>query len=427
MEWVKALCALLSGQDESLKAGVDMLAEISQELASSLDIGQTLRICTEGIRHYLNAEAASVFLLEEGGRKLSCYACAGPVDIVGVELPVHQGIVGKTVATGSLQTVTNAREHPDFCSIVDNKTGFVTRSVLCAPLKVRDMTFGAIEVINKQNGDGLFTQQDVNLMPVLASSASLAIHNAQMADLLVEQERFQKELELARTIQKSMLPGPFHKKMPVVGMNLPVQEVSGDFYDYFHLKDGRIGFALGDVAGKGITAALMGAKASSLYHCLGKRMNSPGKLLEIINNELSEKTTRGMFVTMVGGIYDPSNQQVLFANAGHLPPLFRSHDGKYKTFPAEAPPLGILHEVAYPEHVISIKHGTFYIYSDGLAEGFLKRGNLGGLKHVKSLINRWIHLPVRQRIEAIAGEVATLQNRRDDVTLLVIESEHEKH
>ena len=71
MEWIKALYALLSGHDESLKAGVDMLAELSQELASSLDIGQTLRICTEGIRHYLNAETASVFLLEDEGRKLS--------------------------------------------------------------------------------------------------------------------------------------------------------------------------------------------------------------------------------------------------------------------------------------------------------------------------------------------------------------------
>ena len=425
MEWIKALYALLSGHDESLKAGVDMLAELSQELASSLDIGQTLRICTEGIRYYLNAETASVFLLEDEGRKLSCYASAGPVDIVGVELPIDRGIVGKTIATGNVQVVASVCEHSDFCSTVDNKTGFVSRSILCAPLKVRDVTFGVIEVINKQNGDSFFTPQDVNLMLVLASSASLAIHNAQMADLLVEQERFQKELELARTIQKNMLPEPLHEEMPVVGMNLPVQEVSGDFYDYFKLKDGRIGFALGDVAGKGITAALLGAKTSSLYHCLGKRMNSPGKLLEIINNELSEKTTRGMFVTMVGGIYDPSNHRVFFANAGHLPPLFRNHNGEYKTFPAESPPLGILPEVVYPEHTISIEEGAFYIYSDGLAEGFLKRGNLGGLEHVQALINRWTQLPARQRIEAIANEVATLQNRRDDVTLLVIESDHE--
>jgi len=425
MEGLKALHTLLGDEDQNLQTGVKVLAEISQELASSLDIGQTLRISTERVRHYLNAEAASVFLLEDKGRKLCCYACSGPVELVGLEMPSGQGIVGKTVATGHMQVVTNAAAHPEFCGVVDKKTGFITRSILCAPLKVRDMTLGAIEVINKQNSDGFFSSQDVHLLSVLASSTSLAIYNAQIAEQLVEKERFQKELELARTIQKSMLPGTLQKELPVAGMNLPVQEVSGDFYDFFCLKGGRIGFALGDVAGKGITAALLGAKASSLYHCLGKRMNSPGRLLEIINNELSEKAMRGMFVTMVGGIYDPSTHQVLFANAGHVPPLFRNCYGQFTTFPAESPPLGILPEVAYPEHTISIKDGALYIYSDGLAEGFLKRGNLVGLDNVQSLINRWTQLPARQRIEAIAGEVATLPNRKDDVTLLVIEAGHE--
>src|SRR3990172_4579257 len=265
MEWLKALHALLGDEDEHLQTGVEVLADISQELASSLDIGQTLRISTDRIRHYLNAEAASVFLLEDKGRKLCCYACSGSVELVGLEMPAGQGIVGKTVATGRVQVVTNAAVHPEFCADVDKKTGFVTRSILCAPLKVRDVTLGAIEVINKQNSDGFFSRQDVHLLSVLASSTSLAIHNSKMAEQLVEQERLQKELELARTIQKSMLPGQLQKELPVVGMNLPVQEVSGDFYDYFCLKDGRIGFALGDVAGKGITAALLGAKAGSLY------------------------------------------------------------------------------------------------------------------------------------------------------------------
>ena len=83
------------------------------------------------------------------------------------------------------------------------------------------------------------------------------------------------------------------------------------------------------------------AKTSSLYHCLGKSVHDPARLLELVNREICETGTRGMFVTMVGGVYDPRVGVVWFSNAGHEPPLFRDAAGAYTAFPAEAPPLGI--------------------------------------------------------------------------------------
>ncbi len=93
-------------------------------------------------------------------------------------------------------------------------------------------------------------------------------------------------------------------------MNLPARTVSGDFFDYFDLPDGRICFNLGDVSGKGINASLLMAKTSSLYRCLGKSIPDPGRLLQLINREIFETTTRGMFVTMVAGLYDPARGTV---------------------------------------------------------------------------------------------------------------------
>ncbi len=96
--------------------------------------------------------------------------------------------------------------------------------------------------------------------------------------------------------------------LPICGINRPIREVSGDFYDYFELPDGTIAFALGDVSGKGMNAALLMAKTASLFRCLGKTIRDPARLLSILNREICETTSRGMFVTMVAGLYEPSDR-----------------------------------------------------------------------------------------------------------------------
>ena len=112
------------------------------------------------------------------------------------------------------------------------------------------------------------------------------------------------------------------------------------------------------------------AKTSSLYHCLGKSIHDPGELLGLVNAEICETGTRGMFVTMVGGVYDPSAGQVRFANAGHEPPLLRLRDGEYRQFEALAPPLGIgtdlLPESGIPVTELSLEGGTFSVFTDGI-------------------------------------------------------------
>ena len=132
---------------------------------------------------------------------------------------------------------------------------------------------GALEVINKRKGDGLFDEADKRFLQVLAGLVSLAVHNAQMTGALVEQERMRRELDLAREIQRNLLPEQPAADFPVHGLNLSALEVSGDFYDFFTLADGRIAWGLGDVSGKGMNAAMLMAKTSSLFRCLGKTVH----------------------------------------------------------------------------------------------------------------------------------------------------------
>ena len=299
-----------------------MLAEVTAEFASSLNIEDTLQNAIDQIIVYLNAEAASIFLLEEDGESLVCRKCAGPVDVTDLRLRADQGIVGKTVQENAAQIVRDVNENPSFAAAVDENTGFETRSIMCAPLTVRGQCIGALELINKRSGDRLFAASDMHLATAVASAAALAIHNARMAQALVEQERVRKELELARQIQLSLIPENGPPAFPVHGINIPAREVSGDFYDFREIDDDRIYFSLADVSGKGMNAALLMAKTTSLLRCLAKTETDPAKLLGQVNAEICETASMGMFVTIVVGYVYPTQKLVEFTNAGHQPPVF---------------------------------------------------------------------------------------------------------
>src|SRR5690606_38253973 len=182
--------------------------------------------------------------------------------------------------------------------------------------------------------------------------------------------RERHELELAAEIQRDLLPQPSRRDFPVHGINIPARSVSGDFYDILRLPDGRIWFNVGDVSGKGMNAALLMAKTSSLFRCLAKSAEHPGQLLNAINSELCETNSRGMFVTMVGGLFDPATGIVHLTNAGHEPPLhFDFRTERFTPIPADGPPLGIAPGIAGPEGFPvtewNLAGGMLYIFTDG--------------------------------------------------------------
>ncbi|MEO5353516.1 MAG: response regulator [Magnetococcus sp. XQGC-1] len=156
---------------------LDLMTRTSNAFAISCDMETTLKTCVDQIKSHMQAEAASLFLLENDDTELVCRACAGPVDITGTRLEVDKGVVGRTVTEGKLQVVQQAQEHDTFCKLVDNTTGFVTESILCAPLNIQGKIIGALEVLNKR-GPGLFASQDQVVLSALASISALAIHNA---------------------------------------------------------------------------------------------------------------------------------------------------------------------------------------------------------------------------------------------------------
>lgn len=420
-------------QGERLSVELELLAEMGRDFASSLDMDATLAHALELINDYVGAEGAALFLLDEAKEKLTCSVCigateearAGADDILGLTLDADQGIIGRCVQNDRGEIVRDVKNDPSFYTGVDDATGFVTRSILCGVLSARGETLGAIELVNKRSADHLFSESDLTFLESLCASAALAIENARMAEALVEQEKVKRELELAAEIQRSLLPDPALDG-PVQGINVPARTVSGDFFDFFTLPDGRIAFNLGDVSGKGMNAALLMAKTASLYRCLGKEITSPGRLLGRINAEICETSARGMFVTMAGGVYDPVTGKVLLANAGHEPPLIHTPDGAFVPVPADAPPIGIspyvVDDDGYPEVEIDLAGGALYIFTDGLTEGYRQDGTELGSDGVETLLTDHRAAPLRERLETVVGVLnwpgVTL---RDDLTLLTVD------
>lgn len=423
---VESVATLLARSDPRISDQLELLADMGQDFAAAMDIEATLARALERITQYMSAAGGALFMLDPSEETLTCQACVGATDITGLTLKKDQGIVGRCVQNNVGEIVRDVSKDPNWANQVDKQTGFTTKSILCAPMSVRNKRIGAIEMVNKLSADGLFTDADLYMLQALTSSAALAILNARMATALVEQERVRRELELAAEIQRSLLPETPATSFPIYGVNVPARTVSGDFYDFFPLPDGRIFFNLADVSGKGMNAALLMAKTASLFHCLGKTLHRPGRLLAQINAEICETVTRGMFVTMLAGIYDPKTGTVRLANAGHEPPLLHRPDGSFADFPANSPPLGVVpmpvDDESFLEIEVRLDGGTLYVFTDGLTEGYVAEGGILEVAGLKRLIGHNAGRPLAERLAAIVGHVrregAVL---RDDLTILAVD------
>ncbi len=236
-----------------------------------------------------------------------------------------------------------------------------------------------------------------------------------------------RELGLAREIQQSLLPSDMDESFPLVGLNMSARYLSGDFFDYFRLPDGRIYFNLGDVSGKGVNAALLMTKTSSLFRCLGKRIDNPGELLHQINLELCETSIHGMFVTMIAGLYYPDSGLLQLVNAGNPPALLFTPEGLAYEIEAAAPPLGVIAEAEFPVREFQLDENSLYMFSDGVTEGLLKSGEmlgLSGLFKAIALMDR--SLSPRQRIQKVVKRFqGATQTLKDDITVLLLEKQRD--
>ena len=406
---------------------LQIINKMNQEFAISLDLNETLKTALQIIIARLEAQAANVFLINNKIKKFECIASINQDHLEEYKLELTDGVMAKAVDQRKCIRVGNVRkdvrEIAEFYFDLDNKTNFTTYSVLCAPLIAANDCIGVIHCLNKKTNEKLFIEDDRKLLELLSTPAALAIRNAKMAQEMVEQNKIQKEVEIVGEIQKSLLSSNKKEPFPLAGINIPAKVVSGDFYNFNDLGDGKYGFGVADVSGKGIKSSLLMSKASSLYSCLSKTNFSPANLLNQLNNEICETISRGMFVTMLIGIYDKNKNELILSNAGHEPPIIINDKNEFSNFNEAGPPLGIVSKTQYKEHKISFKNSSMYIFTDGITEIKNPQGEELGSTGFQNYITKFKDKPNNDRLRLIIENVLNSKYlQKDDLTIVVLDS-----
>ena len=428
MIFFKSKKPIIEEKDESLDVNVDLeiITKMNQEFAYSLDLNDTLKTALQVIIARINAQAANIFLINEKKKKFECIASLHQDYLDEYELDLKDGVMGKAVQQKKCIRVGNVRkdvrEIAEFYFDLDNKTNFTTYSVLCSPLIAANECLGVIHCLNKKTESKLFIEDDRQLLETLSSPAAMAIRNAKMAKEMVEKNKIQKEVEIVGEIQKSLLSQNKKEAFPIAGINIPAKVVSGDFYNFSDLGDGKYGFGVADVSGKGIKSSLLMSKASSLYRCLSKTNFSAADLLIQLNNEICETISRGMFVTMLVGIYDSNKKEMLLSSAGHEPPIIFSKDGSFTNYSEAGPPLGIMPNTKYTEHTISFADSSMYIFTDGITEIKNPSGEMLGSEGFENYIKKYQETPNNERLNTIIDDILkTGHIQKDDLTIVVVD------
>ncbi len=238
-------------------------------------------------------------------------------------------------------------------------------------------------------------------------------------------ERISKEVKLAVKVQENFLPKRNLNNYPVHGINISAREVSGDFFSFYPHND-SIYFIIADVAGKGIHAGMVMAKASTLFEVLSQSKVDPDEMVFHMNNDLNNTKTAGMFVTSIVGEYNLITDEIRWVNAGHQPAVIRNDDGKYNQIESLAPPLGVIKhkdKSIYNVHKMKLNGSRFYAFTDGLSESLNNMGEEIGIDGSIKIIEQNFNKDTTKQLNDITKSVINVsQNQKltDDLTVISI-------
>ncbi len=408
---------------------LNSLIQVITKINSSLDLHQVLASIMKIVKKVMYAEASSLMLLNPEKQVLEYHVVLGASAkrIETLSLKVGQGVAGWVAETGQALLVPDVRQDPRFYQGMDQATGFVTQALACVPLKVRDKIIGVIEVINSVQGH-TFTQEDMKIFEAFASHAAIAIENAKLHQLQIEQKKIEFELDIAREIQNRFLGTHTVQKVDfeMAAWTEPARVIGGDFYDVVQLDDGRWAVIIGDVSGKGIPSALYMAQAISIFRLAVAWDPTGSKVLDYLNHSLIQKTTRGMFVTLCYFLVDPIHRTIEITDGGHLMTWHACIDKSIKwqaLHYAKSTPVGLEKGRAFISTNYSIQKGEiFWAYTDGFCEVFNNRPNIMRkfmqdflTDHTEEPLDKWSK-DLRQQLKPFTMK----QKHQDDITFLFL-------
>lgn len=402
----------------------DLLAtlnEIGRETSSILDLDVLLQRIAEIVRRVVDYETFGVLLLDEERQELVLRKAINfGAGVERTRLKVTEGLCGAAVRSRAPVRVGDVRNDPRYVGLVA-----ATLSELAVPLVHKDRVIGVLDLESPELDR--FSERDVKVLVPLASQVAVAIENARLYDeILRNDNRLRRELRIARDIQRALFPesSPRGAGWEASAHFRPARELGGDLYDFYDMGEGLLGVATGDVAGKGVPAALYAAFASGTVRARAFERRTPADLMERVNRTLRRRGIEGLFCTLAYALFDFGERTLRLANSGLPHPLhFQAALGRALPLGVSGLPLGTFDGVTYDELKAELGPGDAVVfYSDGVVEARRGKEEYGperlarGLEANAGLTAKEIGERLTRELDAFLGG----ETPHDDITLIVV-------
>ena len=298
------------------------------------------------------------------------------------------------------------------------------RSMLAVPLQTDNRVIGLI-YLDSPHFVHEFTKDDLNLLTVMANVAAIRIEHARLAEVEQAEKLLASELQQAAQIQRRLLPAvaPEVPGVDLAGYNTPCRTVGGDYYDFIPYPDGRVAILVGDVAGKGMPAALL---VSSLQARVQVLFDEPDQLesrVTRLNRAIKTNCPDNRFITFFIGVLDPAAGCFTYCNAGHNEGIVIHSDGSAERLEATGLILGIMAGAAYAKQICQVGPGDLIVlFSDGVSEASRADGEDFGEERLVNLVREHRDETPQAIIETVIQQVTEFTNGAppaDDITIVV--------
>jgi len=413
---------------------VATLLEGLRALGSGRVLDEVLAMVIDSAIDVASAERGFIMLAGPDGRlEYKTGRARGRVTLPGKTFETSRKIPEEVFATGEARIVKDLLDG-DLASAHIGTVALGIRHVLCVPLvliryvekaeaDLGQKRIGVLYLDSRERGT-ILSPVTRTALETLAAEAAVAIENARLYREAAEKTRLEQELKIAAEIQQALMPegerrGAFFE---ATGCSVPCRAIGGDFFEYIELPDGRLGFALGDVSGKGAPAALLTAMVQGMFTVQATATSGPAEALAQINLGLKRRSVESRFVTMFYGIIG-ADGTLQYCNAGHNPPVLVKRDGVAR-LETGGMILGLFDFAAYDEEKVHLDPGdTLVVFSDGISEAQNAAGEeFGDDRLIECLeVNRGASpAALREALMASTRTFTAGASQSDDMTVLIV-------
>jgi sigma-B regulation protein RsbU (phosphoserine phosphatase) len=398
-----------------------VILEHAARISKEQDISALIGLNAALARDLVDGDRSSVWLIDKVKGELWTRVADG---IGEVRIPQATGLVGACIAQNEIILANDLSTDPRFHRQMDESSGYRTESILCVPLRADDRVIGALQVLNKPGG---FSDQDAELLRLMAVYAASAIQAEQLRSEAQMARLLRHELDIARDVQMRLLP-PVHGEASGIeysGFCRSARMVGGDYYDLLPLENGSFAFTLGDVSGKGIPAAVLMASIHTLLRSLIARSSMDLRdVVQELNEAVHRTSSDDRYSTLFCGVISADRKQIRYVNAGHIPAYIVSQDGAIERPAGTNLPVGIIQGAKYSERSVSVKPGALLVcISDGISETKNTRGEFWEEECIDQVLLAHRESSVKQVNDALvqaADHWANGAEQHDDMTIVAM-------